>query len=133
MAAEPARLPADDPGSSASDRGSGSVDDRQLNGFAIFAVSCAVVCGLVQRQHLNFFMIFNVPAGTTRKKRQIIRCHERSNSCEGNSALEHALNPSNYVLFLLLLLLVAARNVDAASALADEIANGREENDESNN
>ena len=48
-------------------------------------------------------------------------------------ALEHALNPSNYVLFLLLLLLVAARNVDAASALADEIANGREENDESNN
>jgi hypothetical protein len=48
-------------------------------------------------------------------------------------ARQHALNPSNDVLFLLLLLLVAARNVDAASALADEIANGREENDESNN
>ena len=84
MAAESSRLPADDPGSSASNRGSGSVDDRQLNRFAIFAVSCAIVCQLVQGQHFNSFMILNVPAGTTRTKRHIICSHERSKSCEGN-------------------------------------------------
>jgi hypothetical protein len=50
-------------------------------------------------------------------------------------ALEHALDSSNrsFILLLLLLRLATTRYIDAASPLADEITNGRGENDKGNN
>ncbi len=48
-------------------------------------------------------------------------------------ALEHAFSRSNHFPFLFLWLILAAREVDAASTLADKVANGGEENDKSNN
>ena len=49
-------------------------------------------------------------------------------------ALEYTLHPSNgsFILLLYLLFLAAAGYIDAASPFADEISNGRSENDKGN-